>query len=229
MGGAQSITATTYAPGFEAPYVGNSNPGVVWRSTGITENTIDVSFLNQTQVKGVVVLTHNLEAGDTFAFEASNDGFGNVLQTVNIDPADGFKEVTWPAGYLDYRVRMAKNSGSYIQVGEVYLFASSYQFERNFKWNYTYTREINRNTKQTTSGQVYRTTRFIRKGFNLDFEGINDAQRQTFEDISESDYICFLPTGSDGELYYGVVDFSSFTHVYSNFWDASMTFMENPE
>lgn len=224
-----SLMATTEETGFDAQYLGNSNQGVVWRSTSTAENTIDMSFASGTLVKGVVVLNHNLEIGDTFYFEASDDGFSSIAQSVAIDPAKGFVEVDWSSPtYPDYRLRLAKASGSYIQVGEIYLYGSAYQFERNFKWNYTYTREINRNTKQTTSGQVYRTTRFIRKGFNLDFEGINDTQRQTFEDISESDYICFLPTGPDGDIYYGVVDFSSFTHVYSNFWDASVTFMENP-
>ncbi len=225
-----TITATSQALGFEKEYLGNNNQGVVWRSTSISTNNLTMTFANYTQVQGVVVMNHNLVAGDTFLFQASNDGFTTTLQSIAVDPLRGFVEISWPAPYYkSYRLRMAKASGTYIQVGEIYLVGSAYTFERNFKWNYTFTREINRNSKQTTGGQVYRKTRFIRRGFNIDFEGMTDIQKQTFETISENDYICFLPTGSTGELYYGIIDFSDYTHVYTNFWDASVTFMENPK
>ncbi len=217
------------APGFELEYLSNNNQGVVWRSLDTTENKIQMSFGSATEVKSIVVLNHNLVSGDTFFFEASNDNFENTDESVAVDIVSGMVEVAWGSPfYKDYRLRLAKVSGSYIQVGEIYLVGAAYDFERNFKWNYSYTREINRNSKQTTSGQVYRKTRFVRKGFNLDFEGMTDNQKETFEEISENDYICFLPTGSGGDLYYGIIDFSSYTHVYDNFWDASVTFMENP-
>ncbi|MCP5053367.1 MAG: hypothetical protein GY940_39750 [bacterium] len=228
-----TLTATSEAVGFEKEYLYNNNQGVVWRSTDNTENNLQMTFGSNTEVKGIVVINHNLVSGDTFLFEASNDAFATApAQSVAVDPDIGFVEVAWGSPfYTDYRLRMSNpgSGDSYIQVGEIYLFGSSYEFERNFKWNYTYTREINRNSKQTTSGQVYRKTRFIRKGFNLDFGGITDTQKETFETISENDYICFLPTGAGGDLYYGIVDFSSYTHVYTNFWDASVTFMENPK
>jgi hypothetical protein len=223
-----TVTVTSEETGFEKEYLFNNNQGVVWRSTSTAENTVEMDFGTATAIKGIVVINHNLVTNDTFLFEASSDGFpGDVDQSESVDLVTGLKEVTWPA-YRYYRLKLAKTAGSYIQVGEIYLFGSSYEFERNFKWNYSYTREINRNSKQTTSGQVYRKTRFVRRGFNLDFEGMTDTQKETFESISENDYICFMPTGSGGDLYYGIIDFSSYTHVYNNFWDASVTFMENP-
>lgn len=222
-----TVTATTEAAGFEKEYLFNRNQGVVWRSTGITENNIQMTFGSTTAIKGVVVLNHNLEPGDTFYLEASEDNFSTTAQSQAVDPGKGFIEVDW--NYRYYRLRLQKTAGDYIQVGEIYLFGSSYEFGRNFKWNYSYTKEINRNSKQTTSGQVYRKTRFIRKGFDLEFNGMTDNQKQTFETISESDYLCFLPNGSGGDLYYGIVDFSTYTHVYTNYWNASVNFMENPK
>lgn len=214
--------------GFEKEYLDNNNQGVVWRSNDITTTEIRMAFGLATPVKGIVVMNHNLVSGDTFSFECSNDvNFGSGVLTKTIGPDKGFEEVDWNHQY--YRLVLSKQSGTYIQVGEIYLVGSSYDFDRNYQWNYSYTREINRNSKETTSGQIYRKTRFIRKGFSLDFDGMNDSQKETFETISENDYICFLPTGSPGDLYYGIIDFSSYTHVYSNYWSANITFMENPK
>ncbi|NIM12532.1 MAG: hypothetical protein GTO45_37745 [Candidatus Aminicenantes bacterium] len=222
-----TLSVSSEAEGFEKEYLVNKNQGVVWRSTGINENIIQMSFDSTTAIKGMVVLNHNLESGDTFYLEASADNFPTTAQSQAVDPGKGFIEVNW--NYQYYRLRLQKTSGDYIQVGEIYLIGSSYEFDRNFKWNYSYTREINRNSKQTTSGQVYRKTRFIRKGFDLEFDGMTDTQKENFESISESDYICFLPNGSSGDLYYGIVDFSTYTHVYTNYWNASVNFMENPK
>jgi hypothetical protein len=221
-----TLSVSSEAGGFEKEYLVNKNQGVVWRSTGIDENIIQMTFDSATAIKGVVVLNHNLEPGDTFYLEASADNFSTTAQSQAVDPGKGFIEVNW--NYQYYRLRLQKTGGDYIQVGEIYLPGSSYEFDRNFNWNYSYTREINRNSKQTTSGQVYRKTRFIRKGFDLAFDGMTDTQKETFEDISESDYLCFLPNGSSGDLYYGIVDFSTYTHVYTNYWNASVNFMENP-
>jgi hypothetical protein len=221
-----TVTVTTEAAGFEKEYLFNNNQGAVWRSTGIGENIIQMTFDSAAAIKGIAALNHNLETGDTFYLEASDNNFSTTAQSQAVDPGKGFVEVNW--NYQYYRLRLQKTAGDYIQVGEIYLFGSAYEFERNFKWNYSYTREINRNSKQTTSGQVYRKTRFIRKGFDLEFDGMTDTQKENFESISENDYICFLPEGSSGTLYYGIVDFSSYTHVYTNYWTANLTFMENP-
>lgn len=222
-----TLSVSSEAEGFEKEYLANKNQGVVWRSTGIDENIIQMTFDSVTAIKGMVVLNHNLETGDTFYLEASDNNFSTTAQGQAVDPGKGFIEANW--NYQYYRLRLQKTGGDYIQVGEIYLIGSSYEFDRNFKWNYSYTREINRNSKQTTSGQVYRKTRFIRKGFDLEFDGMTDTQKENFESISESDYICFLPNGSSGDLYYGIVDFSTYTHVYTNYWNASVNFMENPK
>ncbi len=222
-----TLSASSEAEGFEKEYLVNKNQGVVWRSENISETTVVMTFAAPTAIKGGVVLNHNLETGDTFYLEASDNNFSTTAQSQAVDPGKGFVEVNW--NYQYYRLRLQKTTGDYIQVGEIYLPGSSYEFDRNFNWNYSYTREINRNSKQTTSGQVYRKTRFIRTGFDLDFDGINDTQKETFEDISESDYICFLPNGTNSDLYYGIVDFSTYTHVYTNYWNASVNFMENPK
>jgi hypothetical protein len=222
-----TLSVSSEAEGFEKEYLVNKNQGVVWRSTGIDENIIQMTFDSATAINGIVVLNHNLESGDTFYLEASENNFSTTAQSQAVDPGKGFIEVNW--NYQYYRLRLQKTGGDYIQVGEIYLIGSSYEFDRNFKWNYSYTKEINRNSKQTTSGQVYRKTRFVRKGFDLEFDGMTDTQKENFESISESDYICFLPNGSSGDLYYGIVDFSTYTHVYTNYWNASVNFMENPK
>jgi hypothetical protein len=224
LGGGTPVT------GYETKYLADNNPGTVWRSAIVPPNTgiVTMSFNGVTPVKGIVVLNHNLVSGDTFKFEASTlSDFSTVAESEDIDLPQGYVEVNWEYQY--YRLVMTKSTGSYYQLGEIYLFGSSYEFDRNFKWNYTFTREINRNAKQTTSGQVYRKTRFIRGGFTLDFEGITDDQKTKFEAISENDYICFLPFGDSTQMYYGTIDFSAFTNVYTNFWNVNAAFTESPK
>ncbi len=238
-----TLSVTSEAPGFEKEYLGNKNQGVVWRSQNSAadpEPTVSMAFTNSgglplaVEIAGVVVLNHNLQEGDELYFECSDnaafdDTAPNVVDSTENIWEKGFAEVAWNQPY--YRLRTKKNTtgDDYVQVGEIYLVGKTYAFERNYRWNYSFTKEINRNSKETTSGQIYRKTRFIRKGFSLDFDGMNDAQKETFETISENDYICFLPTGSGGDIYYGIIDFSSYTHVYSNYWSANITFTENPK
>lgn len=236
-----AVSASSEAAGFEKEYLYNNNQGVVWRSTGITGTTITMAFTDDlgspaaTPVKGIEVMNHNLESGDTFVFEYSANGTDFTPHAASVDWQTGLLELDTDSenpdnwSYPYYRLRMSKSSGDYIQVGEIFLIGSRYDFERNFQWNYTYTREINRNSRQTTSGQIYRKTRFIRKSYNLSFDGIDDAQKEIFETIAEDDYVCFMPTGSGGDLHYGIIDFSAFNHIYTNYWSASFTFTENPK
>lgn len=234
MIGEAVLTASSSAAGFGIEYLTSANPGVVWRSevsaTG-EEQVIQITYPSSTPINGIVVLNHNLLPTDTFRFEASTlVDFSDPGSIVSIDlaPSSGAVEnLDW--NYRYYRLRLQKAPDTYIQIGEIFLFASCYEFPRNFKWNYTYTQEINRNSNQTTSGQVYRKTRFIRKSFDLEFEGFTDNQKGTFEKIAENDYICFLPYGVPGDLYYGTVDVSTFTHVYHDYWSAALHFMENPQ
>jgi len=240
------ITVTSAAEGFGAEYLVNNNQGVVWRSTDSTTQTITLSILENgsptsVMVKGLAVLNHNLEGNDTITLQVAGDiNFTNPSAEMTVTKSNdkgfwveheienGTEGFTEPYSY--YRIVITKNvAADYIQVGEIYLGGGLCNFERNYNWNYTYTREINRNTLQTTSGQVYRKTRFTRRGFNLDFSGISDTQKNDFEVVADSDYICFLPHGDTGELYYGYIDFSSFTHAYNNYWNAGISFMENPK
>lgn len=222
------------AVGFDCQYLGNNNPGVVWRSATNAAHFIDMVFETggapvSTPITGIVIMNHNLVENDTLTLCAANDAAftSGVLGPVTIPWQKGFMEVSWSKPY--YRLEVAKTSGEYIQVGEIFLVGCAYEFIRNYNWNYAYTREITRNSKETTSGQIYRKTRFIRRIFDLDVDGISDTQKEIFEDISLHDYICFLPNGVSGELYYGIIDFSTYTHVYNNYWAASITFMENPK
>jgi hypothetical protein len=238
------ITVTSAAEGFGAEYLVNNNQGVIWRSADTTPQTITLSFLEDETpvplwVKGLVILNHNLEGSDTVTLQGSDSiSFPEPVEEMTITPDSGFwveyedggSTVGFTQAFPYYRITITKNvAADYIQVGEIYLGGSLCTFDRNYNWNYTYTREINRNTLQTTSGQVYRKTRFTRRGFNLDFSGITDTQKSEFEDVADSDYICFLPHGDTGEMYYGYIDFSSFTHAYNNYWNAGVSFMENPK
>lgn len=211
----------TETPKFEKKYFTDTNPGTVWRGTSIDE-TINITFDADTPIKGVALFNHTCDA---ITFEGSTDAAFTSPETIQLN-SKGFIGVDWDYQY--YRL-LCSATGAYNEIGLIYLAGSVYAFEQNYKWNYSYYKEITRSSRETTSGQTYRKTRFSRRGFNLNFDGMSDTQKETFEAISENDYICFLPTGTEGPIYYGFVEFSEFRHLSPNFHNCNLRFMENPK
>jgi hypothetical protein len=222
-----TLSVTTETPTYEKKFLYDNHPGTLYRTTAITTQYITFSFTTPTSIKGIAILNHNLLTGDTFTFEASStSNFSSPVSQV-IDPLKGWVEISW--NYQYYRIKMSKSTGSYIQVGEIYLFTGAYEFENNFNWNYTKTKEIVRKSSLSTSGQTYRKTSYIRYGFNLSLTLLSDTQQQLFETIGESDYVVLFPYGTTGQKYYGCLDFGPFTHTSPNCWAVNAVFTENPK
>lgn len=223
--GSSTITAPA-ASGFGTGYLTDSNPGTVYRSTGQTADIV-FTFPGAVTIKAVVILNHNLITGDSFIFQGSNSPSFTNPSEISIDTGTGFAEIDFDA-FTYYRLRLNRTTGAYCQVGQIYFASETYEFEQNYRYNFTARHEVTWLSKTTPSGQVYRKKQFVRKGFSLEFELISGGQKTTFEEISENDYICLLPEFPDGPLYYGTVDFSDFKCDYVDSYSASLSFTENP-
>ncbi len=239
LSGDAPCTPLTWEVGYEFPFLFDRDPYTFHRSVGIQEHTLLFDYGTPTPVKGVSVINHNIPPGDTLFFEASNDNFvtapaqsqalTTLSRTVSIKQPDGKREkvtrydsyclVDW--NYQYYRLRMQKTTGYFHQIALLYIIGDAYTFERNYNWGYTRTNNV----------QFQQPTPYKRKwksshtGFDFSFEGITDTQRETFGAIAENDAILYHDSDKD-TLYYGHVDFSTYTHVYTNFWDTTMNFRE---
>ncbi|OQY13978.1 MAG: hypothetical protein B6I31_00090 [Desulfobacteraceae bacterium 4572_19] len=224
-----TITVSTEATGFEKKFLSDNNQGNVWRSTVITETTITIDMGSITPIKGIVGLNTNMIDSDTtIKFESSTDDFSSTEESVdvNFDGVNIYCSADWNRRY--YRFRLTKATGTYIQMGMIYLISSAYEFERNYNWK---AKELNTqkwNTKQTDGGQIIRTLQFHKNDYSLVFEGISDDQKEIMKAISLNPYVIFFPEGIAGNLYFGSIILPEFILKHFDYNNASMIFEESP-
>ena len=220
-----SITGTDEAVNCPAANIQNDNPGLVWRSTFISQCEIKFTFQSPTAIKGIALFNTNFETGDTISFQASTDNFNNIAQNQAIDPEKGYIEVDW--NYRYYRLVMQKSTGQYIQIGKAYLFQQLYAFEESFIYGYTRGKERFFSQKQTLSGQIYRKKRYSRNIFSCEFKNIPYSQVEKIEAAAECEYCCFQPFQESG-FQFGCIDISTPKCIMSNCFDLTLNFQENP-
>jgi len=202
----------------------DDNQGSLFKTTTITENTIRLRFAGPTAIQVAAILNHNFVTGDYINFEASNDNFAHTLRSVPIIPGTDYVEIDWQ--YLDYQYRYRKFSGSFVQIGELFLAEKAYTTEVLYNWGYKKIRKIERKENKTFGGNVYREKNSIIDGWKLPFSEIPDSQQAAFEEAAESDYSCFV---FQGQLSYGFIDADEFTHNGPGDWSGFLELYEKPK
>lgn len=222
----------------------NGLPSVTSRSTGIAEITITFDFGAATAIEGVAVLNHNIVAGDTtYKWESSTDNFSSTSETddltlltrtvktintngviENATRRDAHCQNSWNRRY--YRLRIQKASGSYIEIGEVYIFTGNYLFDKNYEWGYSSGREHIHTQIKTLFGGVYRKRKYSAEVGELTFQTIDDTQKEKFdEEIGEHEKIVFI-NGISGHIYYGYFVFTTPEHAFNDNWQTRALFQE---
>ena len=206
-----ALTGENIDPDFPVVKAYNNNQGVVCVGLPGEEVIINIFFDATIAISGIVCFNHNLESGDTFKIESSNNEFTDTVLSRDIDPK-GYDQFSW--NFPHYRVRLQKVSGA-VQVGEIYLPANYYQFERNFKYikGYDPGRKF---SIVKTSGPVYRTLKSERKTYPLEFKPVGENQKQKFDDIEKNENVCFIPYPDKNEIFYGGFTFTRRDNVYIN-------------
>jgi hypothetical protein len=223
----------------------NGMPSVTSRSQGIAEITIVFDFGVATNIEGVWIGNHNIVSGDTtYKWESSTDNFSSTEETedlvlvtrtvkgkntngtiVDLTRRDAHYQAAWNRRY--YQLRIQKASGSYIEIGEVYIMAGNYLFDLNYIWGYSSGREHVFNEIPTPFGQVHRVRKYSREVGELTFQQLGDTQKEAFdEEIGENEKVVFI-NGISGHHYYGSFAFSPPSHQFTDNWYHSATFTEH--
>jgi hypothetical protein len=240
---AVTTTVTTEETGFEKKYLSDDIASTFYRTTAITESTITFDFGAATSIGGVAVIYHS-DIDTTLKWESSTDNFSSTSETADmtkltrtvkeensagvledVTRRDAHHQAAWNRRY--YRVRMQASAGSWMEIGEIYIFTGNYLFDKNFTWRYPAGREVFMTEHVGKSGTAFRTRDSSRDTYSLSFETISTAQKNTLiRDIDEEPYVIFID-GITGDLFYGFTNFQAPTHIRNNRWNLSGRFTES--
>lgn len=240
---ASVVTASTETTGFEVEYTYDEIPSTVHRTTVITESTITFDFGSATAIEGVAVLNHS-NMDTTLKWESSTDNFSTTSETQDLttltrtvkteNNAGVIEDVTrrdshyqgsWNRRY--YRLRYQASAGTYMEIGQIFIFTGNYLFAKNFVWNYQAGRE--KQFLQTTSinGSTFRRRDFSREMYDLQFTGITTAQKNKLVREASEYRKCVFLDGISGDLFYGWIETSNILHARSDNWNGKVVFTES--
>lgn len=238
------ISASTSETKYGIDYIKDGMPGTRWRSTVITSTTITFDFGVATAIKGVFVANHNIVAGDTtYKWESSADNFSSTSETGDLTlitrtykaknsngvPMDATRrdakyEAIWNRQY--YRLRIQKASGSYIEIGEVYIFTGNSTFTVPYTWGYSAGIRSNILENRGPFNQLIRSWRSSGRAYDFEFKQLGDTQKDIFdEEVRENEYVIFYDS-QNGEYYYGAVSLGDPKNVFTDNWEITGTFVE---
>lgn len=131
----KQITTTTQnaALGFGKKKLANPNPRVVWRSTAIVSQIIEIDMGQTSKADGFYIGNHNFLSGDTVTLHGGKVSgvsivnypitpvAGKINEIIKI-PRSGPGGPTW--NYRYYWLDVTKAGGTYVQVGALIPFAN---------------------------------------------------------------------------------------------------------
>lgn len=222
-----------------------------WRSTVITETTVNLDFGAAVAIQEMTLHNHNVVSGDTTKkWEASTDDFSSTSETedvtlvtrtvkeknsngvlVDVTRNDLHHRDSWEYRY--YRLRIAKASGSYIEAGQICVWKDSYQFDKNFVIGYTGGQENTFASSTGSAGQESNKLKHSRFICNMRFSNITDAQKDKLIEAGQSDFVAYFH-GLDGNLYWGTFHVNTPENARTidevapaEIWNLSATFVES--
>ena len=108
-----TVTVSTEETGFEKKYLTDDSQAEVWRSETPISEYIKITFAAATNIKNLIALNSNLNAGDVIKIEASTDDFITISEseTVTFTGNDFFYNMDWTYRY--YRITVTRDTTSY--------------------------------------------------------------------------------------------------------------------
>ena len=114
--------------------------------------------------------------------------------------------------------------------GKVFYNSTSYEFEKNFKWEYSPKKIIERIINRMTSGKVELVSRYEYMEYDLQFEQITDSQLTSLQTIEgQAELVTFCPDGAGGVSLTGFFSLGAPVRKYTNNNSVSATFTESVE
>ena len=219
-----TLTVTNENSSYPKENIYNNNVKSKFKTTTITENTITWDMGSATAINGIAIFNHS-QPDTTFVFECSTDNFSSTEYSETLSVADikSLVDVDW--NYRYYRIRM-QDSANIQSIGEVFLFADSYEFIKNYNKGYSGGKKRQFKFNVGSSGRIIRRLEFEKFIYSMNFAYIDETQKDKFEEIGSDLYVVFMPDGTN--FYYGVLMFDIPVNVTNgNYFNMGVNFEEN--
>lgn len=225
-----SVIASSEATGYEIDYIRDNSPATKWRSTGITEETILITFISAVTIKAVAWAGSNIVSTDTtFKIEA---GTTSACSDISLDLTKTGKGVVilnsligWTYQY--FKITIIKTTGTYIELGLLGLMGDFYEFEKNYNWNFSTGHLTEFTTNKSKYGLIKRKKRYSVKIFNFTFEFLARTQAILFDEIIRDENYIWYYSEDYSDIYFGIVDLGVLESMQNkNYYSISMSFTE---
>jgi hypothetical protein len=211
----------------------NNSPTNKYRTTGITGEYIIFDHGTAKALSGIYIDGANMESGDTvYTFKsgtttACTDGYSAALTKAT----KSYHELlTWTTPYRYNRIDITGASGTYREIGKVFIFQDLYTFDLD--WEENYGDGINPFISESIgfAGQQNVTFRATAQTKNLPFRGIGDTQRdlliETLMSKNPIEQGVIFYDHVRTEAFLGKIISTGATHVFLNNWNVNSAFVE---
>lgn len=206
-----TVSATAQEVDHEVERLIDDDPRSTFESTVLSETIIIFTFSQTQLIRGIILLNHNLINTDNCIFEASEDNFNTISDTLPVSLTGSNNTVIelgdWTYQY--YRLRITKNSGQYIQIGEIYLYNKAFDLSAS-QFNYNIVRQIERkwNNHTSSAGRLSRNLKYKKIGYQITGSGIRATIQDTFDYIADNAFVVLY---YDNNFHHGAIDLNGFS------------------
>lgn len=208
-----TITVSTEEATFEKEYLVDENTANTFRTTAIAAQTIKFDFTSSEEIEGIAYFNTNMNADvTTFDIQHSTNDVTYSNQENLTQAVDGYKEYNYTDRY--FRFDLVKSAGTFIEVGEIYMFSKKYTFDKDISIGSPGMEKVMVETmnRGAQSGHVFRKIHDFYRRLPFRISGFDDTQRNKIEEIQDSEYVCFLPYGTDSDVVlFGTMSFYNLT------------------
>lgn len=227
------LSVNSTEPTHNVELIKNNSPANKYRTTGITGEYIIFDHSIAKRLDGIYIDGSNIDSGDTtYTFKSGTTSACTDGYSVNLTKATkSYHELTsWTNPYRYNRIDVTRASGSYWEVGKVFIFQSLRSF--TLDWEENYGDGINTFISESVgfAGQQNNTFRNTAQTRNLPFRGIGDSQRELLietlmaENPIEQGIIFYDHVRA--EAFYGKIISTGSTHVFLDNWNVDSFFVE---
>jgi len=230
---AATLSVKSEVTTYEKGKVLNLSPDSKWKTTGITDEWILIDHGSATEIDGVFLAGTNIVSGDTsFTFKGgTTTACSNESQ--NLDKAaKSYSELpSWVSKNYRYNeVRFTKASGTYGEIGKIFIFQNLYEFVKNWVVGYDETPEVRVSETFNIYGQALAEYLYKAEERRLPFVGIGDTQKKLFmETLTAQNPInqgIVFYDNVRSEAFYGSMRFANLIHQFNGNWNVDAFFRE---
>lgn len=209
----------------------NVNQSSLTKSTGVTTKiTFDLG--SALTILGVAWFNSNMSSATTFTWDTGTTSATADSSTALTKANDSYLIESATKRYVAFEITMPSGVA---QMGKVYIFTGNGDLSGDIcVGKISNTQGMIETNKKNADGAIYRTIYNTFESFSWSYADMLWADVATLKSIANNAYTCFLPYGTDSDIYYGTYVNGSFdplttdTTVADLHFSSSGTFTESP-